>query len=90
MSKYLRIAVNCGDPTSNITNMNNEFETGTKPNPTTYQSSSTLRCRAEYKYADGSSSKSINCQANGAWSSFTTCQSMLMIIYKLYCIISLN
>ncbi len=69
--------MDCGNPTVNITNMNNEYLTGTPPGPSTYQSTSNLRCRAGYKFGDGSASKLITCQANGAWSTLTACQGML-------------
>ena len=74
--------MDCGDPTSNVTNMNHEFQSGSAPSPSIYQKTSTLRCRAGYRFADGFSSKVITCQANGAWSAFTACQGMLL--FKLF------
>ena len=79
--------VDCGDPTSNITNQLQEFVSGSKPNPTTYSLSTNLKCKIGYRYTDGYAQKSITCQASGSWMSISSCECLLNNIFNSFGII---
>ena len=71
---YIRyIAVNCGDPTSNITNLFQEYVSGTKPNPTTYMAYTNIKCKIGYHWLDGSSQRTLTCQSMNIWEGNVPC-----------------
>ena len=72
-------AVDCGSPTSNLTNLKQVYVTGTQPGLTTYQSTSAVVCIPGWIWSDGSAgSKTITCAATASWSTFSTCTSILI------------
>ncbi len=72
----LSAAVDCGQPTSNLTSLNQIYLTGTQPGATTYQSTSAVVCIPGWKWSDGSvGSKTLTCAASARWNTFSTCTS---------------
>ncbi len=82
--------MDCGNPTSNVTNAMQTFSSGSIPSATTYLFVHTLKCLVGYRWTDGSATKTITCQADGTWSAVSPCtgssfnykQSELLNIYN--------
>ena len=67
-------AVICGNPTSNLTNLNQLFYFGSAPAVTTYQSTAQVTCTNGWKWTDGTfGPKAMSCGANALWSFAGTC-----------------
>ncbi len=56
-----------------MTNLKRKFISGSPPASTTYLTSVVIECFSGYRWADSSSNKTMNCEANGIWSSIPTC-----------------
>ncbi len=77
--------MDCGNPTTNITAKNLEYNSGTSPVPTTFSATSILKCRTGYRFADFSvGTKTITCQANAAWADVISCTSILLDLKLIY------
>ncbi len=70
---YLNIAVDCGNPSMNMSYLERQFTSGSPPASTAYLSSVVIECFSGYRWADSSSNKTMTCAANGIWSAIPTC-----------------
>ena len=64
----------CGNPSSNLTIANQEFASESPPTSFSFGDLIGVKCKNEYEYPDGSSSKTISCSAGGAWTQILQCQ----------------
>ncbi len=67
------LAVDCGDPTMNISLAKIEYLSGSSSGLLTYQSSKQLTCQPGFRWSDSFSVKNITCQANQIWTSIIPC-----------------
>ena len=65
--------VNCGDPSANVSAMNQEFLTASPPSSTVYLTVASVKCIQPFTFADGGTSKNITCLATETWSQFSLC-----------------
>ncbi len=70
------VALNCGDPTSNLTLENKIFKSGTMPSQTTYPIQTDIICMSGYMLSDFSQYVQISCDSNGKWTASISCTSM--------------
>ncbi len=86
-----KIAVDCGNPTDNLTTQNIKYISGSPPNPTTYLTSIFVECKIGYRSLTGFYKQNLSCQANARWSSVADCTRILIQIYfNLIIILALN
>ncbi len=58
--------VDCGNPTNNLTLLNQNLLTGSISD-TIYLANSFITCLKGFQWSDGMQFKNISCGANGAW-----------------------
>ncbi len=68
--------MDCGDPTTNLTSLNQEFASGTSPGSTAYPTTFIVKCRTGYMFPDGTTSKNMISNRDGSWGYQPTCISM--------------
>ncbi len=66
-------AMNCGDPSTNLSIVSKVFTSGSPPSTTFYPTATTIRCITGMRFTDQSSSYLINCTAWGIWTSSPNC-----------------
>ena len=76
---WIKLVIDCGDPLNNITNKNQKFISGSPPGQTIYSKSASVECFIGYKWTDGSSSKTITCEANSIWTPNSACNGSLPV-----------
>ena len=68
--------INCGDPTSNLSQINKLFQSGSLPSLTNYLSTVQIVCTSGYQWSD-TSVKTMNCTASGTWSLIVDCNRII-------------
>ena len=63
---YFKV-IECGDPSSNLSNKNIRYISGSSPALNTFPNSVELGCVIGFKFFDGSLMKNITCASNGNW-----------------------
>ncbi len=72
ISIKLKLAVNCGDPSLNLTLSNKEYVSGSPPQ-TGYMSGSIVKCQLGLIFQDGQLTKNISCMNNARWTTTDSC-----------------
>ncbi len=85
MISFIKIVVDCGDPSMNITLQNMEYVSGSPPAVTSYLSSQVLKCQAGFRWSDTTTVKNITCQANQFWSPIPACVGTKKIFLHFTC-----
>ena len=65
-----------GDPTTNLTSLNQEFASGTAPGSTIYPATFTVKCKTGFMFPDGTTSKTMTTNVDGSWGYQVACISM--------------
>ena len=71
--KLFWIAIDCGDPRSNLTSLLLQFESGSAPSQFIYLSSINIICISGYKLVNGASFDVMTCTASAIWNSVAIC-----------------
>ncbi len=81
----MSLAINCGDASSNLTDLNLQFQTGTGPLVTSYLSQTSIVCESGFFWPDGDSNKALICSPSAKWSNLIicTCKIFLFLLYEL-------
>ncbi len=61
------IVINCGNPTSNLSEYQ-LYLSGSPPSSFNYAANSQLKCETGYEFSDGTAIKQIQCTSAGIWS----------------------
>ncbi len=77
-------AMNCGDPTENITFGLLVFNSGSPPDPHLYGATALVHCIIGYVFTDETVFNTINCTAEGRWTSIPDCRCVLYISAEQY------
>ncbi len=81
--RYFHAALNCGDPSTNLSVANQQFSSGSSPSSLAYQTSASVNCLIGFKWTDGSLERTISCLATSSWSSLIDCFGIFRIcIFK--------
>ena len=85
--KFIEIgfpAVDCGDPTANMTIFKHLYLSGSSLNTTIYNTSTVIYCRPGYYWPDAINFKTIRCNANAKWTYYPACTSMFSLSIVLF------
>ncbi len=67
------LEINCGEPYQNLTIFQQNFNSGSPPIDTVFGVSVIIKCVPGYSWADGSLTKTIQCQATSSWLFVASC-----------------
>ncbi len=70
------LEVNCGDPTTNLSMIFQNYVSGSAPYPTIYRKSTSVKCFDGYRWMDGAKSNTITCGAASKWNTTAACIGM--------------
>ncbi len=82
-------AVDCGDPSANLTLLLQQWFS-VAPGTFTYQSTAQARCGPGYQFPDAATSKALTCGANGAWDFQPTCLRVFLVSLFVFTVLTVH
>ncbi len=73
----MELAIDCGDPTENLTITFHTYNSGSPPSLTGYRSTYVIVCEEGLIYVDFTYFNRINCTSSGKWTWVPDCTGIL-------------
>ena len=73
-------AIDCGDPTSNLSTIFQDIKTGSPPSVKSFGGTMMVQCITGYKFIDGAEFKLSNCTAVGKWELSEICNGIFIFL----------
>ena len=75
--RYFNLAIDCGDPTTNLSAFKFISASGSPPSLTSYTSVFQVRCQSGYQFSDLSAIYTLTCRSDGIWNALVPCLGIL-------------
>ncbi len=76
-NRYFKLAIDCGDPTTNLSIFKFFSACGSPPSLISFNSIFQVRCQSGYQFSDFSSISTLTCRSDGIWNVVVPCLGIL-------------